>query len=46
MLSGKEDQMNAIIEINPGAGGTESQDLSSILMSMYIMWAESQKYKV
>ena len=46
MLSGKEDQMNAIIEINPGAGGTESQDWASILMRMYIMWAESQKYKV
>ena len=46
MLSAKEDQMSAIIEINPGAGGTESQDWASILMRMYIMWAESQKYKV
>ena len=39
MLSSKEDQMNAIIEINPGAGGTESQDWASILMRMYVMWA-------
>ena len=36
MLSAKEDQMSAIIEINPGAGGTESQDWASILMRMYI----------
>ena len=34
MLSSKEDQLNAIIEINPGAGGTESQDWASILMRM------------
>ena len=46
MLSSKEDQLNAIIEINPGAGGTESQDWASILMRMYIMWAESQNYSV
>ena len=46
MLSTKEDQMSAIIEINPGAGGTESQDWASILMRMYIMWAESQNFTV
>ena len=46
MLSSKEDQLNAIIEINPGAGGTESQDWANILMRMYIMWAESQNYSV
>lgn len=46
MLSSKEDQMSAIIEINPGAGGTESQDWASILMRMYIMWAESQNFAV
>ena len=34
MLSKKEDQMSAIIEINPGAGGTESQDWASRLMRM------------
>jgi peptide chain release factor 2 len=37
MLSNKEDQLNAIIEINPGAGGTESQDWANMLMRMYIM---------
>lgn len=46
MLSSKEDQMSAILEINPGAGGTESQDWASILMRMYIMWAESQNFNV
>ncbi len=46
MLSSKEDQMNAILEINPGAGGTESQDWANILMRMYIMWAESQGFNV
>ena len=46
MLSKKEDQMSAIIEINPGAGGTESQDWASILMRMYVMWAESQNFTV
>ena len=46
MLSKKEDQMSAIIEINPGAGGTESQDWASILMRMYIMWAASQNFTV
>jgi len=46
MLSGEEDQLNAIIEINPGAGGTESQDWSEMLMRMYIMWGESNGYKV
>ncbi len=46
MLSSKEDQMSAILEINPGAGGTESQDWASILMRMYIMWAESKNFNV
>ncbi|MEC7895381.1 MAG: peptide chain release factor 2 [Bacteroidota bacterium] len=46
MLSSKEDQLNAIIEINPGAGGTESQDWANMLMRMYIMWAESQNFIV
>jgi peptide chain release factor 2 len=46
MLSGEEDQLSAIIEINPGAGGTESQDWAEMLMRMYIMWAESHKYGV
>ena len=46
MLSGEEDQMNAILEINSGAGGTESQDWAEMLMRMYIMWGEKNDYKV
>ena len=46
MLSGEEDQLSAMIEINPGAGGTESNDWAEILMRMYIMWGERQGYKV
>ncbi|MFP4089926.1 MAG: peptide chain release factor 2 [Cyclobacteriaceae bacterium] len=46
MLSGEEDQLSAMLEINPGAGGTESQDWSEMLMRMYIMWGESHGYKV
>lgn len=46
MLSGEEDQLSAILEINPGAGGTESNDWASMLMRMYIMWGEKNGYKV
>lgn len=46
MLSGEEDQLSAMLEINPGAGGTESNDWASILMRMYIMWGEKNGYKV
>lgn len=46
MLSNEEDQLSAVLEINPGAGGTESQDWAEMLMRMYIMWAERQKYGV
>lgn len=46
MLSGEEDQYGAILEINPGAGGTESQDWADILNRMYIMWGESHGYPV
>ncbi len=46
MLSGEEDQLGAVMEINPGAGGTESQDWASILMRMYIMWGEKNGFKV
>lgn len=46
MLSGEEDQLSAILEINPGAGGTESQDWAEMLMRMYIMWGEKQGFKV
>ena len=46
MLSNEEDQLSAMIEINPGAGGTESQDWAEMMMRMYIMWAEAHDYKV
>jgi peptide chain release factor 2 len=46
MLRGKEDPLNCILEINAGAGGTESCDWASMLMRMYIMWAEKKGYKV
>ena len=46
MLSAEEDQLSAMLEINPGAGGTESQDWAEILMRMYIMWGESKGFKV
>ena len=46
MLSLEEDQLSAMIEINPGAGGTESQDWADMLNRMYIMWGEKNGYKV
>lgn len=46
MLSGEEDQLNAMIEINPGAGGTESNDWAEILHRMYVMWGEKKGLKV
>ncbi|HOO10657.1 MAG TPA: peptide chain release factor 2 [Cyclobacteriaceae bacterium] len=46
MLSKEEDQLSAMIEINPGAGGTESMDWADILNRMYIMWAEKSGYGV
>jgi peptide chain release factor 2 len=46
MLSSEEDQLSAMLEINPGAGGTESNDWASILMRMYIMWGEKNGFKV
>jgi peptide chain release factor 2 len=46
MLSREEDQLSAMIEINPGAGGTESQDWADMLNRMYIMWGEKSGYKV
>ncbi len=45
MLSGEEDQMNCIININSGAGGTESQDWAEMLMRMYIMYADKHGFK-
>lgn len=46
MLSKEEDQLSAMIEINPGAGGTESQDWADMLHRMYIMWGEKNGFKV
>jgi peptide chain release factor 2 len=46
MLSGEEDQLNAVLTINAGAGGTESCDWAAMLMRMYIMWGEKNGYQV
>ena len=46
MLSGEEDNLSAVMTINPGAGGTESQDWAEMLMRMYIMWGEKNGMKV
>lgn len=46
MLSGEEDRLGAIVTINSGAGGTESQDWAEMLMRMYIRWGERNNYKV
>ena len=46
MLSGEEDKFSVIVQINSGAGGTESQDWAQMLMRMYIRWGERNRYKV
>ncbi len=46
MLSAEEDQLDAILQITAGAGGTESCDWAAMLMRMYIMWGEKNGYKV
>jgi peptide chain release factor 2 len=46
MLRNEEDKMGAILKINSGAGGTESQDWAQMLMRMYIRWGERNKYQV
>ncbi|MBC8053317.1 MAG: peptide chain release factor 2 [Sphingobacteriaceae bacterium] len=46
MLSSEEDQLNAVLQITAGAGGTESCDWARMLMRMYLMWAEKNGYKV
>ena len=46
MLSGEEDRLSAVLTINSGAGGTESQDWASILLRMYLRWAEKHGYKI
>ena len=45
MLSKEEDKLNAILNINSGAGGTESQDWAHMLMRMYLRWGEQNNYK-
>jgi len=45
-LNGEEDELSCLLEINAGAGGTESCDWSEMLLRMYIMWAEKSGYKV
>ncbi len=46
MLSDEGDSMSAVLQITAGAGGTESCDWASMLMRMYLMWAEKQGFKV
>src|SRR5574344_889217 len=46
MLRQQEDPMDCVLKINSGAGGTESQDWASMLMRMYMRWAEAHGYKV
>ncbi len=45
MLRQEEDSMDAVLKINSGAGGTESQDWASMLMRLYMRWAEAHGYK-
>lgn len=46
MLGEEEDKLGALLTINAGAGGTESQDWAQMLMRMYMRWAEEKKFKV
>ncbi len=46
MLRNEEDSFGAYLQINPGAGGTESHDWAEMLMRMYIRWGERNNYKV
>jgi peptide chain release factor 2 len=46
LLSGEADSNDSYLQINAGAGGTESQDWASMLMRMYVRWANLNKYKV
>jgi peptide chain release factor 2 len=45
MLSGEHDASSAIVQIHPGAGGTESQDWAEMLLRTYLRWAEQHQYK-
>lgn len=46
MLSGEYDEADAILTINAGAGGTDAQDWASMLLRMYMRWAENRNWKV
>jgi peptide chain release factor 2 len=46
MLSGDDDDKNAIVSINAGAGGTEAQDWAEMLLRMYLRWCERKNYVV
>ena len=46
MLSDEGDSLSAVLQITAGAGGTESCDWASMLMRMYLMWAEKEGYKI
>ena len=46
LFTGEFDSLNAILEIHPGAGGTEAQDWADMLYRMYVLYAESHKFKI
>ena len=46
LFNGEFDNLNAILEIHPGAGGTEAQDWADMLYRMYVLFAESHKFKM
>ncbi len=46
LLTGEHDSADAIVEIHPGAGGTESQDWAEMLLRMFVRWAERHRFKV
>jgi peptide chain release factor 2 len=46
MLSGEDDERNALLTIHAGAGGTEAQDWAEMLLRMYLRWSERKGYKV
>ena len=46
LFTGEFDDLNAIIEIHPGAGGTEAQDWADMLYRMYVLYAENHRFKM
>jgi len=46
MLSGEDDERNAILTIHAGAGGTEAQDWAEMLLRMYVRWSERKGFRV